>query len=139
MRHLFFFFFNFAFSQFQAVLQITEDVINSQLGLLNKNIFRIFPNATSLFVQTTPKQYLFDGISFCTDGDEITIFLCKVVNDVVNHRNIKAIRKNSDGSLKFAFFYYVNNFANVIFPNEIIFNFRRRITHTTESTKFFQD
>lgn len=97
-------------SQFQAVLQITEDIINSQLGFVNENIFRIFPNESSLFMETNPKQFFFDGIPFCLEVDEITLFLCKLVDDVVKHRKIKAIRKGKDGtSLIFAFFYYVNN------------------------------
>lgn len=91
----------------QAVLQITEEIINSQLGFVNENIFRIFPNDSSLFITTTAKDFLFDGIPFCFDLDEITLFLCKLVYDIVQHRKIKAIRKVSDGSLNFALFYYV--------------------------------
>lgn len=93
---------------FQAVLQISEDIINSQLGLINDNILRIFPNESSLFLTTTPKQYFFDGVPFCLHLDEMTHFLCKLVLDVVQHRKIKAIRRINDGALKFAFFYYVN-------------------------------
>lgn len=78
------------------------------MGFVNKNIFRIFPNESSLYMKTTPKQYFFDGVPFCLDVDEITGFLCKLVEDVVKHRNIKAIRKSSDGGQKFAFFYYVS-------------------------------
>lgn len=97
------------FNILQAVLQISEDIVNSQLGLINDFIFRIFPNQTSLFTQTTPKEYLFDGVSFCLKGDEITALVCRVIEDIVKQRQIKAIRKSDDGSFKFAFFYYVSH------------------------------
>ncbi len=77
---------------FQAVLQITEDIVNSQLELINQYIFRIFPNQSSLFIRTTPKQYFFDGIPFCLSGDEVTVFICRVVEDIVK-RNIQYMTK----------------------------------------------
>nr|QGW45473.1 sensory neuron membrane protein 2 [Bradysia odoriphaga] len=92
-----------------AVLQISEDIANSQLGLINNYIFRIFPNQSSLYIQTTPKQYFFDGVSFCLKGDEIQGLVCKIVEDVIKRRQIRAIRRVNDGSFKFAFFYYKNN------------------------------
>ncbi|KAG4071596.1 hypothetical protein HA402_011750 [Bradysia odoriphaga] len=93
----------------KAVLQISEDIANSQLGLINNYIFRIFPNQSSLYIQTTPKQYFFDGVSFCLKGDEIQGLVCKIVEDVIKRRQIRAIRRVNDGSFKFAFFYYKNN------------------------------
>lgn len=100
------------------------------MGFLDKHIFRIFPNESSLFVRTTPKQYFFDGIPFCVEVDDITNFVCKLIYDIVKHRNIKAIRKVSDGSLKFAFFYYVNNFFYIsadVFTKT--FHFQKNNTH----------
>lgn len=104
------------------MLQITEEMIKSQLGFVNENILRLFPNESSLFMKTTPKQYFFDGIPFCTNVDEITGFLCKVIEDIVEHRKIKAIRKLRDGSQSFAFFYYVKQITKIFYFSNFRFD-----------------
>lgn len=58
-----------------------------------------------MFLRTTPKEFLFDGVPFCVNVIGIAKAICKEIEK----RNTKTIRVLPDGSMKFSFFNHVSN------------------------------
>lgn len=57
-----------------------------------------------MFIHTTPKEFLFDGIEFCRDPIGIPQIVCMSIEE----RKSQSITKSADGrSLKFSMFNHV--------------------------------
>lgn len=58
-----------------------------------------------MFVKTTPKEFLFDGLPFCIKPViGIAAIICKQIADAKSN----TVSQADDGSLKFALFNYVS-------------------------------
>uniref|UniRef100_A0A8D8NYF0 Sensory neuron membrane protein 2 n=4 Tax=Culex pipiens TaxID=7175 RepID=A0A8D8NYF0_CULPI len=88
----------------QSILQIAEDETYDSLRLINVELNRIFGRPDSMFLRTTPKEFLFDGVPFCVNVIGIAKAICKEIEK----RNTKTIRVLPDGSMKFSFFNHKN-------------------------------
>uniref|UniRef100_A0A182S8A7 Sensory neuron membrane protein 2 n=1 Tax=Anopheles maculatus TaxID=74869 RepID=A0A182S8A7_9DIPT len=88
----------------QSILQIAEDETYDSLRLINAELNRIFGRPDTMFLRTTPKQFLFDGVPFCVNVIGIAKAICKEIEK----RNTKTIRTMPDGSLRFSFFSHKN-------------------------------
>ena len=91
------------FHRVQSILQIAEDETYDSLRLINVELNRIFGRPDTMFLRTTPKQFLFDGVPFCVNVIGIAKAICKEIEK----RNTKTIRTMPDGSLRFSFFSHV--------------------------------
>uniref|UniRef100_A0AAG5D386 Sensory neuron membrane protein 2 n=1 Tax=Anopheles atroparvus TaxID=41427 RepID=A0AAG5D386_ANOAO len=89
----------------QSILQIAEDETYDSLRLINVELNRIFGRPDTMFLRTTPKQFLFDGVPFCVNVIGIAKAICKEIEK----RNTKTIRTMPDGSLRFSFFSHVSH------------------------------
>ncbi|XP_055601534.1 sensory neuron membrane protein 2 isoform X2 [Uranotaenia lowii] len=87
-----------------SILQIAEDETYDSLRLINVELNRIFGRPDSMFLRTTPKEFLFDGVPFCVNVIGIAKAICKEIEK----RNTKTIRVLPDGSMKFSFFNHKN-------------------------------
>ncbi|XP_055846379.1 sensory neuron membrane protein 2 isoform X2 [Episyrphus balteatus] len=89
-----------------SLLQIAENDPGLSLLLmhLNANLREIFNDQKSMFVTTTVKNYLFDGVRFCINPQGLARAICKQIKD----QGSKTIRALDDGSLAFSFFYHKN-------------------------------
>ncbi len=94
----------------QSILQIMEEETSMFLGFINTDLKTMFgPDTNSFFVKTTPKNYLFDGIEFCSNkGSPIINTVCSIVAA----RNVNTIKKTDSGSLMFSFFNFVSEILN---------------------------
>lgn len=74
-----------------------------------KNIFG--PEASnSLFMKTTPRQLLFDGIEFCRDPIGVSQIVCMSIED----RKLQTITRTEDGrAMKFSLFGHVSLFLRI--------------------------
>ncbi|XP_055531057.1 sensory neuron membrane protein 2 isoform X1 [Wyeomyia smithii] len=88
----------------QSILQIAEDETYDSLRLINVELNRIFGRPDTMFLRTTPKEFLFDGVPFCVNVIGIAKAICKEIEK----RNTKTIRVMPDGSMKFSFFHHKN-------------------------------
>lgn len=88
----------------QSVLQLTEIIESSVLGAINMQLADIFGPHKSIFMKTTVKDVLFDGIKFCDNPGVIGNLIC----EIVRNKNLQSIHPGPNGSMKFAFFYHVN-------------------------------
>ncbi|XP_055846378.1 sensory neuron membrane protein 2 isoform X1 [Episyrphus balteatus] len=90
----------------KSLLQIAENDPGLSLLLmhLNANLREIFNDQKSMFVTTTVKNYLFDGVRFCINPQGLARAICKQIKD----QGSKTIRALDDGSLAFSFFYHKN-------------------------------
>lgn len=70
------------------------------LPLVMEQIF----NVNSIIMETTPREFLFDGIHFCQDQDELTALVC----GLIAAQAPKTIQVNPDGSLRFALYAHVS-------------------------------
>jgi hypothetical protein len=93
-------------SLFQSILQVIEQ--DPQLGafltLINLQMATLFGPTDSMFIRTTPRQFLFDGIPFCQSSDQLATVVCGQIAE----QNSATIRKMEDGSLRFSFFHHVS-------------------------------
>ncbi|XP_065087461.1 sensory neuron membrane protein 2 isoform X2 [Ochlerotatus camptorhynchus] len=87
-----------------SILQIAEDETYDSLRLINVELNRIFGRPDSMFLRTTPREFLFDGVPFCVNVIGIAKAICKEIEK----RNTKTIRVMPDGSMKFSFFFHKN-------------------------------
>ncbi|XP_053689569.1 sensory neuron membrane protein 2 isoform X2 [Sabethes cyaneus] len=87
-----------------SILQIAEDETYDSLRLINVELNRIFGRPDTMFLRTTPKEFLFDGVPFCVNVIGIAKAICKEIEK----RNTKTIRVMPDGSMKFSFFNHKN-------------------------------
>ncbi|CAO1333390.1 unnamed protein product [Diamesa hyperborea] len=93
------------YASFQSILQLAEAETVSLMSIVNGQINNIFgPNTNSMFITTTPREYLFDGVEFCKNPIGVAGIVCRQVED----RNSTTIRRGENGSLKFAFFSHKN-------------------------------
>lgn len=98
----------------QSVLQIAPDLLPDLIGLLNGLLDAVFgPGSnTSPFIRTTPKQYLFEGVPFCTGTGLGPTLVCPIVAE----RGTKTVRVEPDGHLRFSFF---NHVSQIIWKSNI--------------------
>ena len=57
-----------------------------------------------MFVSTTAREYLFDGVRFCINPTGIAKAICNQIKE----GGSKTIREMDDGSLAFSFFHHVS-------------------------------
>lgn len=88
----------------QSFLQTAEDEMAATLGMLNTHIGEVFGRPKSMFLDTTPRDLLFHGITLCANVRGVAQLLCNVLKE----RKLKTIQKLNDGSLIFALFRYVS-------------------------------
>ncbi|XP_055909082.1 sensory neuron membrane protein 2 isoform X1 [Eupeodes corollae] len=97
----------------KSLLQIAENDPGLSLLLmhLNANLREIFNDPRSMFVTTSVKQYLFDGVRFCINPQGLARAICKQIKD----QGSKTIRALDDGSLAFSFFYHKNQTGDDVY------------------------
>ncbi|XP_063697409.1 sensory neuron membrane protein 2 isoform X2 [Culicoides brevitarsis] len=96
----------------QSILQRAETESTANLGFINGELNRVFNRPDSMFVKTTPKEFLFDGIPFCIKPViGIAAIICKQIADAKSN----TVTQFDDGSLKFALFNYKNNSHDGVF------------------------
>lgn len=77
--------------------------MTSSLRLLNPHIGAMFGHPKSLFIRTTPRSLLFDGIPFCIKTHGLAEIMCQMLRD----RNLNTMQVLADKSVRFAMFRYV--------------------------------
>lgn len=87
----------------QALMQTVEDEMAASLGLLNRHIDGMFGKLNSLYIATTPRALLFEGIQFCSNTKGLAEIMCQILRD----RQLNTMQVMSDGSVQFALFKYV--------------------------------
>lgn len=89
----------------QSILQRAEIEGASNMIFINGELNRVFNRPDSMFVRTTPKAYLFDGVPFCTKPlIGIAAIICKQITEAKSN----TVSTAEDGSLRFALFNYVS-------------------------------
>lgn len=76
------------------------------MGLISPELNNIFgpESSKSMFLRTTPKNLLFDGIEFCRDPVGVAQIVCMSIED----RKLQTIVKTDDGrAMKFSLFSHV--------------------------------
>lgn len=58
-----------------------------------------------MFVSTTVKNYLFDGVRFCVNPQGLAKAICNQIKE----SGSKTLRELKDGSLAFSFFHHVSS------------------------------
>lgn len=72
---------------------------------INGELNRVFNRPDSMFVRTTPKEYLFEGVQFCMKPlIGIAAIICKQIAEAKSN----TVSTAEDGSLRFALFNYVS-------------------------------
>lgn len=89
-----------------SIIQTIEHDSPFILSMLNGELKNIFgPDATSMFMTTTARKFLFDGVEFCKDAVGVAQLVCMTVED----RKSQSITKSNDGrGLKFSMFSHKN-------------------------------
>ncbi|KAH8375190.1 hypothetical protein KR200_001225 [Drosophila serrata] len=97
----------------KSVLQISENDPGLALLLvhLNANLKAVFNDPRSMFVQTSVREYLFDGVRFCINPQGIAKAICNQIKE----SGSKTIREQSDGSLAFSFFGHKNGSGHDVY------------------------
>ncbi|KRF84429.1 sensory neuron membrane protein 2 isoform X3 [Drosophila virilis] len=96
-----------------SVLQISENDPGLALLLvhLNANLKAVFNDPRSMFVHTSVREYLFDGVRFCINPQGIAKAICNQIKE----SGSKTIREQSDGSLAFSFFGHKNGSGHEVY------------------------
>ncbi|KAL5282468.1 CD36 family protein [Megaselia abdita] len=96
-----------------SVLQLSEG--NPALSLLmthlNHNLDMIFDNPSSMFLYTSVKNFLFDGVKFCINPSGLAKVICNQIKD----KGSKTIKTLQDGSLAFSLFNHKNGSSEDIY------------------------
>ncbi|XP_043649460.1 sensory neuron membrane protein 2 isoform X1 [Drosophila teissieri] len=97
----------------KSVLQISENDPGLALLLvhLNANLKAVFNDPRSMFVSTSVREYLFDGVRFCINPQGIAKAICNQIKE----SGSKTIREQSDGSLAFSFFGHKNGSGHEVY------------------------
>ncbi|XP_023174134.1 sensory neuron membrane protein 2 isoform X2 [Drosophila hydei] len=97
----------------KSVLQIGENDPGLALLLvhLNANLKAVFNDPRSMFVHTSVREYLFDGVRFCINPQGIAKAICNQIKE----SGSKTIREQSDGSLAFSFFGHKNGSGHEVY------------------------
>ncbi|XP_034136791.1 sensory neuron membrane protein 2 isoform X4 [Drosophila guanche] len=97
----------------KSVLQISENDPGLALLLvhLNANLKAVFNDPRSMFVHTSAREYLFDGVRFCINPQGIAKAICNQIKE----SGSKTIREQSDGSLAFSFFGHKNGSGHDVY------------------------
>lgn len=77
---------------------------------LNANMKAIFNDPKTMFVRTTVREYLFDGVRFCINPQGLAKAICNQIKD----GGSKTIRELKDGSLAFSFFNHVSGVVDIL-------------------------
>jgi hypothetical protein len=119
----------------QSIIQTIEQDTPYILALISNELPNIFgPQATSMFIETTPKKFLFEGVEFCRDPVGIPQIVCMSIEE----RKSPTIVKTDDGrALKFSMFNHVRKCLSLaeLMSASKMFTFRRKTRHTTASTR----
>lgn len=84
---------------------MAESTMPPQLGILNSQLSDVFGERySSLFMKTTPRQLLWNGIPLCVRPTGIAKIICSVIRG----QKPQAMKEMDDGSLKFSFFGHVS-------------------------------
>nr|QGW50718.1 sensory neuron membrane protein s3 [Propsilocerus akamusi] len=93
------------YTPLQSILQLVESETPSFMPLINGEIGRVFGPTTSFFMETTPRQFLFEGVEFCKNPIGFAGTIC----DLIEKRNSTTITRSSFGnSLSFSMFGHKN-------------------------------
>lgn len=84
--------------------QTIDDDMAAQLGILNSQIDNIFGRTKTIFLQTTARDILFDGIQLCVNVHGLAEIIC----DLLKSRELNTLKAMPDGSVNFALFAYVS-------------------------------
>ncbi|XP_068142736.1 LOW QUALITY PROTEIN: sensory neuron membrane protein 2 [Drosophila tropicalis] len=97
----------------KSVLQIGENDPGLALLLvhLNANLKAVFNDPQSMFVHTSVREYLFDGVRFCINPQGIAKAICNQIKE----SGSKTIREKPDGSLAFSFFGHKNGSGHELY------------------------
>uniref|UniRef100_A0A1A9ULV3 Sensory neuron membrane protein 2 n=1 Tax=Glossina austeni TaxID=7395 RepID=A0A1A9ULV3_GLOAU len=97
----------------KSVLEISENDPSLAILLvhLNANLKGIFNDPKSMFVSTTIKNYLFDGVRFCVNPQGLAKAICNQIKE----SGSKTLRELKDGSLAFSFFHHKNGSGQELF------------------------
>ncbi|XP_054733548.1 sensory neuron membrane protein 2 isoform X3 [Anastrepha obliqua] len=97
----------------KSVLQIGENDPGLSLLLvhLNANLKAVFNDPKSMFLDTTVREFLFDGVRFCINTNGIAKAICNQIKE----GGSKTIRELSDGSLAFSFFNHKNGTGKEVY------------------------
>lgn len=98
--------------------------MSATLGLLNTHVGAMFGRPKTMFLSTTPRALLFEGITICEDAHGVAKVLCNVMKE----RKVQTIQPVDDGSLRFALFGHVssrNGYRRVLVICDVIFTLKR--------------
>lgn len=87
-----------------AVLQTMESLAPQFMPIVNDNLHTIFGPTDSLFLNTTVRNFLFDGIEFCKDAEELPALVCSIIRA----QESSSIRAGVGTSLLFSMFNHKN-------------------------------
>lgn len=85
--------------------------LNLLMAQINANLNGVFNSPTSMFVSTTVREYLFEGVRFCINPTGLARAICKQIRD----KGTKTIRALDDGSLAFSFFNHKNRTTDGVY------------------------
>lgn len=86
-----------------------------QGSIIGGAVDKVFNSPTNMFVKTTVREYIFDGVRFCTDRGGIPGVVCLLVEQ----QGSQTIRKDPDDSLRFSFFNHVSD-LNMFLINKYV-------------------
>lgn len=81
-----------------------DNSLPEQLGMLNPEIGYVFGQSESIFVQTTARRFLFDGVPMCVEVNGTAEFIC----DLVKSRELNTMKEMPDGRINFSMFGHVS-------------------------------
>lgn len=87
----------------KGVFEFVQNLMPDLLPMLPSFLDSIF-NVDSIIMETTPRQFLFDGIHFCQSQDELAQVVCQLIAGNAP----STIKPNGDGSLRFSLFGHVS-------------------------------
>lgn len=89
-----------------SIIQTIEQDTPFILSMLNGELKNIFgPEASSMFMTTTPRKFLFDGVEFCRNPIGVAQIVCMSIEE----RKSQSITKTDDGrALRFSMFDFKN-------------------------------
>ncbi|XP_026465745.1 sensory neuron membrane protein 2 [Ctenocephalides felis] len=86
-----------------AAFMVAEEL--GQGGVMSSAYNKVFNNPKTMFIKTTVKEYLFEGVKFCVDRSAIPSIVCSLVEK----QGSQTIRKSTtDRGLLFSFFNHKN-------------------------------
>lgn len=86
----------------KGVFEFVQKALPEMLPILPLIMEQVF-GVNSILMNTTPREFLFDGVHFCKDQDDIAAMVC----GLIAQNAPKTIQVNPDKSLRFALYAHV--------------------------------